>query len=173
SALTWDTQFSASIVLTTNDAVNPPTPSSNAICDGVRAFVTTFVVTYTTASTPSYAGTDGDFSFVARRADGTPCTRVLDIANHDDRERGQTDTYTLDVIGCSIPAAQVVPGRLSIVTYDDDAWLPKTMKVTATLSNGNSTVVLDHPWINIKWFSTDIHDVPAPNVARPEWSLEP
>jgi hypothetical protein len=101
------------------------------------------------------------------------CGRTFPNLPGDERERGQTDTYALDVSSCNLSRLVVRPTDLFMRTLGRDAWLPLTIKIIANLNIGGPDVLVNRSWPSANWFSTDPNDWPPPRVVKAEWALAP
>jgi hypothetical protein len=90
-------------------------------------------VIHTTADVTD-ADTDGNFELVVF----SPVNPQAEIGEfgfpdrpHDERERGRTDRYRLNVSSLNMDMFHVRPEILAIRTGSDDAWLPSSIWVIA------------------------------------------
>src|SRR5687767_11543547 len=77
-------------------------------------------------STASYAATNSAFQLVIKTSSSGTCTRDFPSLPHNEREKGETDNYTISVSGCGLPLSQVTPASLYVRTLGTNAWLPAT-----------------------------------------------
>jgi hypothetical protein len=114
-------------------------------------------VIHTTADVTD-ADTDGNFELVVF----SPVNPQAEIGEfgfpdrpHDERERGRTDRYRLNVSSLNMDMFHVRPEILAIRTGSDDAWLPSSIWVIAEDVQGNRQLEVALPnWPSSLWWST-------------------
>lgn len=115
--------------------------------------VVELTLTHTT-SKEEYADTDSGFKlYVSDQL--TPQTSIL-LKNlpYDERERGMTDQYLLNVSEYGDFNLNTL--KLGLGILGEDAWLPKSLFVTARTQDGQVHDVVSVPnWSSKKWFDSD------------------
>jgi hypothetical protein len=115
-------------------------------------------VIHTTANDDD-ANSDANFELVVTRPVGEPVFMILDTPNHDDRERGQTDQYVLDVSSVD-PRVTTESTLLVRMVSDDDGWLPKSMWAIGETTSGSFEVLAAHPEWGNRWFDRGDPETP-------------
>lgn len=136
---------------------------------GAAAQVVTSIQVVQKTADVGYAATDDSFRLVIKAS--SLCTVNFPNLPSDERERGRTDTYNLNIASCNLDRSVVTPSNVFIRTLGHNAWLPASFKMVGTLAGGGTYTIVDRTWPNLNWFSTDLNDWPAPKVVRSEWSM--
>ena len=135
---------------------------------GEAQTVTSIKVIQRTADV-GYAATNDDFRFAISTPAAT-CNGSFPNLPSDERERGKTDTYSLNVSSCNLDKSLVTAQSFSIVTLGHNAWLPSNFCVQVT-AGGTQSTIADGSWPTLDWFSTDPNDWPAPKHVHSSYNL--
>ena len=159
------------------DATGPrhaaPAGAQALVTGSATDSVTALVLTQTTASAPTYAGTDDSYALIIARP-GLPDCRVPipGDTTRNEREAGRTDKYTIGVARCGlVRLGELTPGGLRMVSKGDNAWLPSRFIVVAKTA-ARSDTILKRSWPNTLWFSTDNAEFIPPHLSQAEWPLD-
>ena len=145
---------------------------------GAQFKVAAFYVKHTT-HTHKHAATDAAFQLIIDPYGSDFIVLNFPDLKKDERERGSTDEYTLQV-GKPLFIKDVLAGNIRMrirhpnEPKDRNAWLPSHMLVTADLVGPDNVVLIDRPWPITQWFSGDQDELikGIPNAkAKIAWDL--
>jgi hypothetical protein len=111
-----------------------------------------------TTSTADDAETDSGITLEIQSG-AQRMSKVLPDLPHDERERGRTDEYELDLRDFQFDTDVLQPGDFRFTIRGDDAWLPESIWVIGRTVNGDFELLIARPyWPGTAWFSSDSHE---------------